>query len=490
MKKFLVKTLGCKANYSDGQLLEVGLLAQGFESTGEVGTADLIIVNSCTVTDEADRQSQKMARDLHRKNPNAKIIYTGCAAEVNPALAQKIKGVSAVIGNQNKDTAPALISAFLKRAPSLSVDQPGEIPFLSAPPEILGGVSNYAELASRHPVDREWALPEAELSTIVKLSAESSTFRTRAFIKVQEGCDSFCTYCIIPYGRGPARSLPIDTIVAQISALVESGIKEVILTGTNIGDYGLDFSGTLQIDALLESILTKTKLERLRIGSLDPTEISDRMLALLTEHEAFCPHFHVSIQHTGSKILKLMKRKYSGESAEATLLKLAQHSRKPFIGMDLITGFPGETESDFELMLERLKALPWQRLHVFPYSERSGTPATKLPGKVLPEMRKARAKALQALSLERLTSHYAQSRQAFANPAAPVLSGVLLESLVKGPDGSHEWISGYARNYQRVLVKLNTTATSRRNQVVDVLVSRWLVDRASGEVSWLGELPA
>ncbi len=479
MKKFLVKTLGCKANYSDGQLLEVGLQNQGFESTHDLMTADLIVINSCTVTDEADRQSQKLARDLHRKNPNAKIVYTGCAAEVNPELALKIKGVSAVVGNQNKDAAPALIAEYFERTSS-SETQAGS--------EILGSVSNYEQLASRHPMDREWALPEAELSTILKLDTDSSTFRTRAFIKVQEGCDSFCTYCIIPYGRGPARSLPIQTIVDQIKTLVASGIQEVILTGTNIGDYGLDFAGRLQVDELLEAILTQTQIARLRIGSLDPTEISDRMIELMETYPAFCPHFHVSLQHVSSKILKLMKRKYAWEQVETVLKKLGSMTRKPFIGMDLITGFPGETEEDFQLSVDRLKLLPWSRLHVFPYSERSGTPATKLPLKVKPEIRKDRARALQALSLERLTQHYSNARSSVPEASTSLLKGVLLESSVKGPDGSHDWIAGYAPNYQRVLISAKKDATLLRNQVVDVVVSRWLVDRASGEVSWLGEL--
>lgn len=479
MKKFVVKTLGCKANYSDGQLLEVGLQAQGFQSTHDLGSADLVVVNSCTVTDEADRQSQKLARDLARKNPNAKIIYTGCAAEVNPELALKIKGISAVVGNQNKDAAPALIADYFHRHFNTTSPQ--------LAPEILGSVTNYGTLASRHPMDREWALPEAELSTILSLNTESSTFRTRAFIKVQEGCDSFCTYCIIPYGRGPARSLSIEVIVDQIKNLVANGIQEVILTGTNIGDYGLDFAGRLQVDALLEAILTQTALARLRIGSLDPTEISDRMVELMETYPAFCPHFHVSIQHVSSKILKLMKRKYNWEQVEATLFKLAAMKRVPFVGMDLITGFPGETDADFEESMERLKFLPWSRLHVFPYSERTGTPATKLPGKVKPEVRKERAKRLQAISLERLTRHYSEARASLSAESKPILQKVLLESSVKGPDGNLNWMTGYAPNYQRVLIAPQLGLVPLRNQIVDVQVSRWLVDRASGEVSWLGE---
>ncbi len=432
----------------------------------------MVIVNSCTVTDEADRQSRKMVRDLKRKNPNLKIIYTGCGAEVNPEVALKMPEVSAVLGNQDKAFATQLILKHLESETEVA--------------ELLGDVRGYGELKSRHPIDREWPTPEEGAIDGPSVPLEGSTFRTRAFLKIQEGCDAFCTYCIIPYGRGPARSLTIEVLVERIQSLVKQGIKEVVLTGTNIGDYGVDWSGELKIDDLLEAILTQTRIERLRIGSLDPTEISDRMIQLMETHEAFCPHFHVSLQHTESKILKLMKRKYAWEEIEQCFSRLAKMKRRPFVGMDVITGFPGETETDFQNMEFRLKSMEWNRLHVFPYSERTGTPATRLPGKVAPAARKSRASHLQALSLERLTRSYAGARES-------VLRNVLLEGSVRGPDGRKDWISGYSREYRRVIVSAknaenNTHGRDLRNQVVDVRLNRFVVDRASGEVSWLGEV--
>ena len=470
----MIKTLGCKANYADGQHLEVGLQKEGYASTRSLEDADVVIVNSCTVTDEADKQSQKMAREVLKKNPNARVIYTGCGAEVNPENALQIKGVAAVIGNQDKTKAAELIHAFLSQNTDGSA------------PAILGGVSGYQELSSRHPLDREWVLPESALDEVTELDETSSTHRTRAFIKIQEGCDSFCTYCIIPYGRGPNRSLSIDRIVEQVNSLVSRGIQEVILTGTNIGDYGVDWAKQLMIDDLIEALLTQTALPRLRVSSLDPTEISPRMIALMEKYPAFCPHFHVSLQHVNSKILKLMKRKYSFEHVEACLLALSRMTRKPFVGMDYITGFPGETEADFLDSVEKLKALPWNRLHVFPYSERARTPATKLPGVVPPSVRKDRARVLQAMSLERLTSLYAETRQSFdgTETSGGWIKGVLLESAVKGPDGTRNWVSGYAPNYQRVILPLNFSAG--KNHVMNVKVNHWLVDRASGEASWIG----
>ena len=481
MKKFMIKTLGCKANYSDGQLLEVGLQQKGFVSTRELSSADFVIVNSCTVTNEADVQSQRLVKEVHQKNPNAKIIYTGCAAEVNPESALKIKGVSGVIGNQDKTEAARLIEAWMIES-NEKVDMA---------PQILGSVTGYEVLASRHPMDREWAMPESKLDEVLKLNEGSSTFRTRTFIKIQEGCDSFCTYCIIPYGRGPARSLPIETIVENINSLVERGVQEVILTGTNIGDYGVDWAKKLMIDDLLEAILTKTKLPRLRIGSLDPSEISDRMIALMEKYTAFCPHFHVSLQNTNAKILKLMKRKYTSVSVDECLIKLSFMKRRPFVGMDYITGFPGETDEDFEMSFQKLANLPWNRLHVFPYSERAGTPATKLSNAVHPSIRKQRAKRLQALSLERMTQFHSELRQKFEKDSHGashgLLRGVLLESHIKGPDGTYHWVSGHTQDYQRVIFQKKQISDKRSyNEVVDVKIHQWVIDPASGDVSWMG----
>ena len=468
MKKFIVRTLGCKANFSDGQSIESGLIRLGLGPATSEAEADVIIVNSCTVTDEADRQSRKMVRDLAAKHPGAKLIYTGCGAEVNPEEALGLPGLSAVVGNQDKAHAAELISKHLESSPDF--------------PVILGSVTNYGELVSKHPMDREWPLAEEGAIDLPMLPKESSSFRTRAFLKIQEGCDSFCTYCIIPYGRGPARSLSIASVVERVNQLIQQGVKEVVLTGTNIGEYGVDQGGSPLIDDLIESILSLTALPRLRVGSLDPTEISDRMIDLMERYSAFCPHFHVSLQHTESRVLKLMKRKYTGAGVVAFFDRIKRLTHRPFLGMDIITGFPGETDEDFSAMLAFLKNAEWNRIHVFPYSERKGTPATRLPGIVPVNRRKERAKILQELSLERMTRNHAGMRDRS-------LADILLEGAVRGPDGSRDWISGYSSDYQRVLLPLVPSEQEKfRNQLVSVSLNRWVVDRASGEVSWLAEL--
>jgi threonylcarbamoyladenosine tRNA methylthiotransferase MtaB len=442
-------------------------MKQGWNPTQDPAEADFVVVNSCTVTNEADLQSQKMVKEALKKNPNSKVIYTGCAAEVDPELALKIPGVAAVIGNQNKDQAAKLIAEYIHE---------------SSKPVILGSVSNYSELVSRHPTEREWAMPDSAMDEVLKLNPEHSTYRTRVFIKIQEGCNSFCTYCIIPYGRGPARSLPVETILKNVEELVSSGIQEIVLTGTNIGDYGIDWAGSSQIDALIETILTQTSLRRLRVSSLDPTEISERMTQLMEENERFCPHFHLSLQNIQPKILKMMKRKYGEAEAQSIMNRFANMKRKPFVGVDYIIGFPGETDEEFKEGLEKLKHLYWSRLHVFPYSERNGTPATRFPGSVPVSERKKRAKILQELSLDRLVSTYrGEQRKTF-------LPDVLLECRVKGPDGTTHWISGYSPDYQRVILPLKE-GSDLQNQIIDVRVSQWVIDRQAGEVTWMGELP-
>jgi threonylcarbamoyladenosine tRNA methylthiotransferase MtaB len=211
------------------------------------------------------------------------------------------------------------------------------------------------------------------------------------------------------------------------------------------------------------------------------------MISMMEEHDAFCPHFHVSLQHTESRILKLMKRKYTLAEVEDCLERLGSMKRRPFVGMDLITGFPGESEEEFSAMEERLGRWYWSRLHVFPYSERSGTPATRLPDPVDFSVRKFRARRLLSLSLDRMTRRFSEIRAG----GLERIEGVLVEGRVKGPDGTRTWLAGYSPDYQRVLFPEGESSPGlTRNRIVPVRIGRWFVDRASGEVSWIGECHA
>jgi threonylcarbamoyladenosine tRNA methylthiotransferase MtaB len=480
---YVVKTLGCKANLYDSQLIEAELQKRGwkpvdFSKTEESPT--LCIVNSCTVTDEADRQSRKTAARFSRDNPKARVVVTGCAAEVDPERLAQSKGIHYVIGNRNK---PELVEIILKK-----IAEACELP---AAGELLGKAEGYSEMLSRHPMDREWYGEEGFMTPPVALEGHSG--KTRAFLKIQEGCNSFCTYCVIPYGRGPSRSLRPREIVTQIRELVSQGIREVVITGTNIGDYGIDFSpeGTqvgIPLVELFEMILKETSLERLRVSSLDPVEITPQLIALMRNNPRFCPHFHVSLQAAHARTLRMMKRKYSVGEVRCCLGEISQIPTSlggVFVGMDIITGFPGETDDEFEESYQLLSELPWTRLHVFPYSERQGTPATRLPSSVPQEVRVKRARRLNELSLNRIKKVY-ENILAASQP----IHGVLLErsgTASLGGIEKGEWVSGYTPNYLRILIR-NSEASKLRNQIVSVTPQKLVIDEPSGDAALIARL--
>lgn len=483
--KYILKTLGCKANFYDTQLIESALLKEGWKpkrSADDSSDVQICVVNSCTVTDEADKQSIKLAKKLKKDFPNSKIIFTGCSAEVDPLGASAQTGIQYVVGNQNKDQ---LVHWVLKLGQESAVQKSAGV--------VLGSVSDYGELRSRHPMDREWGEPES-LFRLPEFENQEDVFnlRTRSFIKIQEGCDSFCTYCIIPYGRGPSRSLSIEKVTEQVNQLVQNGVQEVVLTGTNIGDYTNGTNTSERIEDLCEAILLKTSLKRLRVSSLDPIEISDRLLDLVRGELRFCPHFHVSLQSPVSKILKLMKRKYTGVEVIRCLENISKlktpRSGNVFVGMDLITGFPGETSQDFEETFSILQNLYWTRLHVFPFSERKKTPAARLPGSVTPMERSRRADRLRALSFDRFHQmNQSVLEDCIQNKRA--INEVLLEGAMKGPDGK-KWHSGYSPNYVRCLVPAQNLemGSTQRNQIVSFVPHTLLADRAAGDVALMGEI--
>jgi threonylcarbamoyladenosine tRNA methylthiotransferase MtaB len=494
-KKYLLKTLGCKANLYDSQLIEAELQKRGWvaadSDSEEAGLVDLAIVNSCTVTDEADRQSRKMATRLGKVQQKAKVVLTGCGAEVDPEKLSKTPGVDYIIGNQNKPSLVDLVLQAIDGSESLSNYTDSQNLKQAT---VLGGVENYGEMISRHPMDRDWPAPEKSFFT-PPAGHEGEAARTRAFLKIQEGCNSFCTYCVIPYGRGPNRSLRIPEVVQQVKTLVSQGVREVVVTGTNIGDYGTDWAPTLQHVELFKAILAETSLERLRVSSLDPTEITPDLIELMKRDTRLCPHFHVSLQSVPTRVLRTMKRKYGFEEVKACLDAIAEIPAPAggvFVGMDIITGFPTESREEFDWGVEQLKQLQWSRLHVFPYSERSGTPATRLKPSVPHAERVRRGKVLRELSFERLKSLHERTLAELKKSSRP-LQRILLEGGVKAPDGRIRWIAGYTPNYLRVLLPLAQQEVPHgaeadfiakwSNQIVDALPLELVLDRDSGDIA-------
>jgi threonylcarbamoyladenosine tRNA methylthiotransferase MtaB len=467
MKKVVVKTLGCKANWVDSQELASKFIADGYQvydseksatenNSENKNEVEICVVNSCTVTDEADRQSRKLATKLKKLYPNSKVIMTGCSAEVDPLALSKVTGVDHVVSNRAKSAQG--LQHWLGNNSENAIQ--------------------YSQMNSVHPMDREW--PDVGFTSSGSLFEDN--LRTRHFLKVQEGCNSFCTFCVIPYGRGPSRSMTPVQVISKINDAVTSGFQEVVLTGTNLGDFGSQGSvkGKIEdLESLVEAVLRGTRLQRLRLSSLDPKELSPKLTRLVEVYsDRLCPHFHVSLQSPLTPILRGMKRGYNQEEVSECLQRIAALKivtpGGPYVGMDIITGFPGETDELFEETIRVLESMQWQRLHVFPYSERTGTPATRMKGSVDRSVRKQRAKRLIELSNKRLQV-WAERFLNFDR-----IENVLLE----GKTSDRSVVVGHTPNYLRVSIELpkGIAASTVANQLVTVCPKSLRFNSASGEV--------
>lgn len=359
---FKIHTYGCKVNTYDSGLLQQRLQKDGFSLSGD---PRVHILNTCAVTKEATREAVRSARKLKTRDPHALVVVTGCAAQVDTEEFTHVPGVDLVVANSHKGQLEELIRKYYR-----------------------------GELKER--IYKSNIFKKEDLEAGGGQEAE----HTRSFLKIQDGCNSFCTYCVIPFARGKSRSLPAGEIVRRANELLLSGIKEVVLTGVHIADYR---DGELGLEDLVEGVLRETEMPRIRLSSLEPGEVSDRLLDLY-QNPRLCPHFHMSIQSANSKVLFEMKRQYNAQAVESSLLAIAEKVPGSFVGMDVIAGFPGETEDDFLDSYERLKKLPWTRLHVFPYSQRPGTFAARRSDQTHPLLIKKRAQLLRELSDERWQS--------------------------------------------------------------------------------------
>lgn len=373
---FVVHTFGCKVNTYDGGLIQKNMTNNGFKlSLGRLSLnnldkskAQIHILNTCAVTAEATKEAVKVIRKIKAVQPFSTIVVTGCAAQVDTGAFENLNGADLVIANSHKGLLPDLLKKHFR----------GEL---------------------QQKIFKSNIFKKEDLEA----NGGEEASHTRTYLKIQDGCNSFCSFCIIPYARGKSRSISISHIVDKINQVVANGQKEVVLTGVHIGDYEDLASFGRQplmknLDDLIETVLSKTTISRIRLSSLEPIEISDRMLTLF-ENPRLCAHFHMSIQSADTETLKQMKRKYTEEDVERALHKISK-IKDVFVGMDVIAGFPSETDEQFENTYKRLADTPWTRLHVFPYSERAGTRAS-LMNQVPHHVRKERAAKLRELSLHR-----------------------------------------------------------------------------------------
>lgn len=397
-KKAAYITLGCKLNFSETSTIKHSLEEAGVITVGEKEGADIFIINTCSVTDMAEHKGRQLIRKIIHRYPHAYIVVVGCYAQLRAKEILEITGVNLVLGAAEKFKVRQHLEAY------------------------------------NTPVERE-----IHSCDIFQLSgfdlAYSFGDRTRCFLKIQDGCDYFCTYCTIPFARGKSRSASISQVLQAVKTVALKGIKEVILTGVNTGDFGRGSSESFI--ELLVALDQCAEMERFRISSIEPNLLTDEILQFVASSRKFMPHFHIPLQSGNNEVLQLMKRRYTRELFAEKINKIRQLCPDAFIGVDVIAGMRGETEAHFEDTYRFIENLDISQLHVFPYSERAGTKALEIPETVLPQEKHRRVNLLLKLSEAKLSHFY----QRFIGQTRPVLWE---DNLVNG------MICGFTDNYIRV----------------------------------------
>ena len=373
-RRVAIDTHGCKLNQADSSQLARRFQEAGCQLVPTAAEADIYILNTCTVTATADAKARQALRAARRANPDALVVAAGCYPQRAAAELAQLPAVSMVIGNTEKDQLVTRVLAALDPA-APPAGNPAPLPFSGTAPG-----------------------------------------RNRAMVKIQEGCDQVCAYCIVPKVRGRERSIPPETIIGQLAQRVAEGCREAALTGTQLGTYGFDLPG-INLAGLLRRILAETGIERLRVSSLQPQEIGPELLALWTADARLCPHFHLPLQSGSDTILKVMRRRYTAAQFAATVERIRQAIPDAGITADVIVGFPGETEAHFQETVALVRAMQFSDLHIFPYSQRPGTTAAYLQGQVAPPLKKERAAQMQALAQE----SFARFRRHQLGQTRPVL---------------------------------------------------------------------
>jgi threonylcarbamoyladenosine tRNA methylthiotransferase MtaB len=415
--KIAITTLGCKVNQYDSAVIQNRLEKSHFFVPFDE-PADCYIINTCTVTDRADWEARQLVRRAKRASPNAKVLVTGCYAQVNPEEVARVPGVDYVVG--------------LNRLDDL-------LRFVDLPKEGDVGVAV-------SDVKRERGVPV--------LGTRVLPGHTRAFLKIQEGCNYSCTYCIIPTARGLSRSVAPREILEQAGLLADAGYKEIVLTGIHLGGYGHDLTPKIDLAALLEMIVQKRSIPRVRLSSLDPREVPDRLLDLMANSEVICPHLHICAQAGDDAILRRMRRNYDSVYYRELLMKARERLPDAALGSDIIVGFPDETERAFERSLEFFAALPLTYFHVFPYSSRRGTVAASLADQVAGDVKKQRSRAMRELG--------ARKKRDFCLRFIGRKAAVLIEDKLDGATG---WQRGFSRNYLPVVVRSGGSFVNREMEV-------------------------
>ena len=430
MKKVASHALGCKVNQYESEAIAELFAQKGYEIVDIDEWADIYIINTCTVTNFGDKKSRQLIRKVKRQNPEAVVAAIGCYAQTAPDEIKNIEGVNLIIGTKGRKDIVDLVESYV--------------------PE-MGVVSTVGQIAKER---------EFEHLTISKLAD-----RTRAYLKIQDGCSQFCSYCIIPYARGPIRSRDPEDIMDEVKVLAENGFKEIILTGIHVASYGKDLKGVTLLD-VIKRVQAQEGIERIRFSSVEPNIVTEEFASELSKLDKVCDHFHLSLQSGCDRTLKRMNRKYDAAGYERAVEILRKYFPNVAITTDIIAGFPGETDEDFEKSLEFAKKIGFAKIHAFPYSPKKGTPAAVMPNQILNAVKNERTSRLIEAS-DRMADEFIKS---FEGRVMPVLYEREIE---------HNIYEGYTTNYIRVL---SESSENIKNKILDTEIVSSEDEKAIGRI--------
>lgn len=434
MAKIAFYTLGCKVNQADTASMENLFLRSGHQLVSFDGEADVYIINTCVVTNTGQRKSRQTIHRAIRKNPNALIVVTGCYPQTAAEEVKAIAGVDMIIGNQDRAQIVQLVEERLAHRQTDTLD-------------------------AVHKLTASTAFEE--------MAAGDITDKTRAFLKIQEGCNQFCTYCIIPYARGPLRSRSLESIRTETQRLISAGFKEIVLIGIHLGCYGKENPDGPTLYDAVKTVLEVPGVQRLRLGSLESVEVEPRLLTLMQEDARFCRHLHLPLQSGCDKTLQAMHRPYTTAKFQTLLADIKTKVPDIAITTDVIVGFPGETEADFETTCKFAESCGFSKMHIFPFSARKGTPAEKFAGAVTEAVKKERADILGKID-ETMHKTFLQA-----------MVGQNAEVLFEQPAGE-DYFEGLTGNYQRVFVKCG--GRNLGGEILPVKITAFDGEKLLGEI--------
>jgi threonylcarbamoyladenosine tRNA methylthiotransferase MtaB len=440
MTTFYIEQFGCRATQADAAAIERQLRDRGFAAASESASADVVIVNTCTVTAAADAQAREAIRKLVARNPSARVIATGCYAQRAPEELAALPGVSWVVGNSHKPEIPWLMDSMAAGAAGELAS--GFVPVSALGEEKLSLLHGPAKILTGN-IFEERALLAAPV-----IGGEGN--HTRPVVKIQDGCNSRCAYCVIPFVRGRSRSLEPAQVIDEIARLSAAGYREIVLSGINLGTYGRDLSPRVELIELLRRILDETGVERLRISSIEPMDATEELIALFGSSARMAQHFHMPLQSGCDRVLAAMHRWYRAEHYARRMELIRERLPDAAIGADVIAGFPGETDSEHAETAAFIERLPFSYLHVFSFSQRPGTRAAELANQVAASVVKQRARELRALGEEK-TREFRRSQigrelrvltlrdERSSAKTTPALSSNYLRIDVRGKFAANEW---------------------------------------------------